>query len=120
VQKYPVKKGKAHPRKVGFSFWNFLLVKNVYSASCPTQKRGKDVPSTLAAGAFYAEGLAVGAFDHGRMSLVCANLDAVKRTVIFASAVVYTLLDSTTNGLVCFAFRHNTIPPLKIAILVWT
>ena len=35
------------------------------------------------------------------------DFNAVERTVVFVSAVVGALLDSTANGVVCFGFRHD-------------
>lgn len=72
----------------------------------------------LAAGAFYAERLAVCALDHSRMCLMGADFDAVERAVVFIPAVMHALLHSATDGFVCFVLRHNQKPPLQIAIVV--
>lgn len=56
--------------------------------------------------------LTVNALLFSGMALMSTNLYSIKGTVVFHSAMVLTLGNSTLNALVCFVFAviHNYIP----------
>jgi hypothetical protein len=69
-------------------------------------KAGKKRPHPVGCRRFFrilallAEGLAVGAFDHGGVQLVGAHGDALQRAVVLGVTVVGALGDGTRNALV--------------------
>ena len=60
------------------------------------------------------EALAVGALIDGRIILVGAYRDTVKRAVVSAGGMVFALLDSAADGHICVSTRHNEIPPCLV------
>lgn len=56
------------------------------------------------------EGKTVGALNDRGVSLVCADFNLVERAIIFTAAVVFTVVDSASDVLVCIFSSHNDSP----------
>ena len=63
-------------------------------------------PCLAAAVAAQLEGVAICAFRHGGVLLMCADPDHVQRTQVAASVVVLALLYGTLNVRILFHFVH--------------
>jgi len=63
-----------------------------------------------AAACFHCEGLAVGTLLFCRVVLVCADLDCVKRAVVYAVAMVLAACDGALDAFIRI-FVHFKIPP---------
>lgn len=73
--------------------------------------------------AFQFKGHTVGALFYGRVAFVCADLNFVERTVIFACAMMCALFNRTGNTFVCFVIHvcHLKIYlPFLAAVIAWT
>lgn len=55
------------------------------------------------------KGLAIGALLFCRIHFMCANFNAVQRTVIRCGTMVCTLFYSAANTFVCMTFIHNHV-----------
>ena len=82
----------------------FIIIPRFYDAVKQRKSGGDD---RRRRSLLLAEGFAVGALIHRRILLMSADKDAVKRAVVFAVAVISTLLNGAFDALVCLAV-HNT------------
>lgn len=64
-----------------------------------------DCPSVISA-LLHLKGKAVGALADCGVSLMCADFDFVKRAIVAAAAVMFAVVDSTADVLVCVFSSH--------------
>ena len=64
------------------------------------------------------EGLTVGALIDRRVGLMCADGNAVQRTVRSGRTMVCALLHRTVNGLVAAIVTHREWPPFVISVIL--
>jgi len=65
---------------------------------------------------FFREGLAINAFAHFGIFFVCAYRYAIKTAIIAVVTMVFALIYSTFNRVICLTVIHVTVHPLPFYI----